>query len=87
MRIPCNEQFLIKTGETTQMKNMVSKADKIENLMSKLSIRDNLSKGRFRILLVDDLYDTGASLEAASTVFRKFGKIDKIYIATVTIKI
>jgi hypoxanthine phosphoribosyltransferase len=37
-------------------------------------------------LVLDDLFDSGASMEAACTVLRTYAKIDKIFIAAFTWK-
>jgi predicted amidophosphoribosyltransferase len=68
------------------MKNIGSREDKIEALCDKLSFMDVLDGGQYDVLIVDDLYDTGATLEAATIVLRSYPKIRNIYVATITRK-
>lgn len=86
MGIPCIENMLLKNAQTEQMKNISNKEEKIEALCNKLYLNDVLNDGVYDVLIVDDLYDTGATLEAATIVLRGYSKIRKIYVATITRK-
>jgi predicted amidophosphoribosyltransferase len=86
MNIPCYENLLVKTARTPQMKDIQSRDEKVQTLVNSFTVNDQLPEGRFNILIVDDLYDTGSSLEAATNVLRKYQKIQCIYVATVTRK-
>ncbi len=54
--------------------------------MGAFTVYDILPQGSFDALIIDDLFDTGSSLEAATNVLRNYGKIRNIYVATVTRK-
>jgi len=87
MGIPCYEELLIKTKNTPSMKDISSRDEKISTLVDAFSINDLLANGYvYDVLLVDDLYDTGSSLEAATQTLRQYAKIRNIYVATVTRK-
>lgn len=86
LRIPCIENMLLKKANTEQMKNIGCREDKVKELCDKLYIEDVLANSQYDVLIVDDLYDTGATLEAATTVLRKYPKIKNIYVATITRK-
>jgi predicted amidophosphoribosyltransferase len=86
MKIPCHENFLRKTAKTPQMKNIASRADKVAALMNAFVVNDMLGEGLHNVLIVDDIFDTGASLEAATNVLRACGKINRVYVSTVTRK-
>lgn len=86
MSIPCYENLLSKSKATPQMKDIESRDDKVSTLVSAFTVNDVLPEGLYDVLLVDDLFDTGSSLEAATTVLRKYGKIRYIYVAVVTRK-
>ncbi len=86
MKIPCLENLLIKNVSTPQMKDSDSRDEKVDTLVKAFAINDVLGDGDYDILIVDDLYDTGSSLEAATKVLNEYSKIRKIYVATVTRK-
>lgn len=86
MSIPCYENLLVKSTATPQMKDIASREDKVSTLVSAFAVNDLLHQGLYDVLLVDDLFDTGSSLEAATTVLREYGKIRNIYVAVVTRK-
>lgn len=84
MNIPCREDLLIKTTQTPPMKDIPTQEEKVEKLMSAFTINDQLQAGSYNILIVDDLYDTGSSLEAATRMCRTCSKINKVFVATAT---
>lgn len=84
MVIPYIDNLLIKTKNTDQIKNIFLKKDRIKTLCSNLKVNDVLGEGVFNVLIVDDLYDTGSSLEAATAILREYTKIKKIFVATIT---
>ncbi|MDA3918592.1 MAG: ComF family protein [Deltaproteobacteria bacterium] len=86
MSVPCFEGMLVKTIKTPEMKDIASREKKIQTLMDAFMINDQLGEGVYDVLLVDDLFDTGSSLEAATNVLRQYKKTRKVYVATVTRK-
>lgn len=86
MNIPCVENLLVKTGTTPLMKDIQTREEKVSALVGAFTVNDVLSDGVFDVLIVDDIFDTGSSLEAATTALRGCGKIRNIYVATVTRK-
>lgn len=70
-----------------QLKDMHTKAEKIAALMDRFELNDEISnEGKWNALVVDDLFDTGASMEAVCGMLRGYHKIEKIFAATVTWK-
>jgi len=86
MGIPCYEELLIKKIITSQMKDIESRKDKDDTLINAFSVNDQLGEGLHDILIVDDLFDSGSSLEAAATILRDYSKIRNIFVAVVTRK-
>ncbi|OOE91592.1 ComF family protein [Salinivibrio sp. AR640] len=86
MGIPYVENLLVKTGSTSPMKDIEKREDKVSALVNAFTAYDVLGEGLFDALIVDDLFDTGSSLEAATTVLRGYSKIRNVYVATVTRK-
>lgn len=86
MNIPYIDNILVKSAYTAQVKNMPSKEERVQALCSTFKVNDVLGEGAYNALIVDDLYDTGSSLEAATAMLRQYTKIKKIFVATITRK-
>jgi len=84
--VPCYENLLVKTKETPPIKDIPTRNEKVETLMGALTVYDVLETGLYDILLIDDLFDSGASLEAATKVLQNYDKIQNVFVATVTRK-
>ena len=84
--VRCIENMLLKNAHTEQMKNISTRDEKVEALCDKLYFQDVIADGQYDVLIIDDLYDTGATLEAATIVLRSYPKIRNIYVATITRK-
>jgi predicted amidophosphoribosyltransferase len=87
VKVPVFTKLLHKAKSEKALKDMDSKADKIEALGDSFSVKDEITnEGKWNVLLVDDLYDTGASMEAACKVLAAYEKVNKIYVASLTWK-
>lgn len=68
-----------------QLKNLNTKTAKVAALAGRLSINDRINgEGTWNVLVIDDIYDTGASMEAVCGVLQTYNKIGKIYVAALT---
>jgi predicted amidophosphoribosyltransferase len=68
-----------------QLKNLNTKQEKVAALQGRFTINNGISnEGKWNALLLDDLFDTGASMEAVCAALRTYPKIDKIYAAAIT---
>lgn len=82
---PVFDELLTKTANGQQLKDLTSKADKQMALADSFTLHEGIgNEGRWNVLLVDDLFHTGASLEAACAALRPYRKIGRIYVAAVT---
>ena len=83
--VPVFYNILSKTKNGKQLKDLNKKEDKLKALEGCFSVTDGIDGDKtWNALLVDDLFDTGASLEVACTALRGYKKIKKIYVATLT---
>ena len=85
VKLPVFENLLNKKRTGRQLKNLTSKAEKVAALQDSFSINDQISgEGEWNALIVDDLYATGASMEAGCAALRTYPKVQKIYVAALT---
>ena len=88
MGIPVFGNILMKGAApqgSPQLKNLSTKEEKVAALVGRFSLNDEIqNEGRWNALLVDDLYDSGASMEAACAVLRGYSKINCLYTAALT---
>ncbi len=61
------------TAGAPALKNLAGKEAKVEALKDRFTIQDGIEpQGCWNALLVDDLFDTGASMEAACAKLRTY---------------
>lgn len=83
--VPYVDSFIQKVKSTGAMKDLGGRADREEALRGCFAVNEGaLNNGSWSILLVDDLYDTGASLEAVCDVIRQSAKIRRIFVVALT---
>ena len=84
---PVFTELLLKAPNGKSLKDLSTKQEKIEAIGSSLSVKDCIEgDDRHNLLLVDDLFDTGASMQAACEVLSAYPKVRKIYVAALTWK-
>ncbi|EJK1457893.1 TPA: ComF family protein [Escherichia coli] len=78
-------ELLIKAPGGVSLKNLNTKEEKEVAVADAFSYQNQIvGDGPFNALIVDDLFHTGASMEAAVTALRGYNKINKIYVAALT---
>ncbi|OYW76224.1 MAG: amidophosphoribosyltransferase [Verrucomicrobia bacterium 12-59-8] len=83
--IPVFDKILQKIPNGTKLKDLHSKEEKLTAIGDSLRIKGIISnEGKWNALIVDDLFDTGASMEAACKVLKTYSKVDNIYVTTFT---
>ena len=76
---------LLKAGNGKSLKDFNTKGEKVEAIGESFSVNDGIDgSGPWNVLVVDDLFHTGASMEAAFKVLRSYLKVRKIYVASLT---
>lgn len=83
--VPCFTDLLLKAAGGTSLKDLNTKADKVAAIGNSFSVNPVINnEGKWNVLVIDDLYHTGASLEAACAALRGYNKINNIYVAALT---
>jgi len=78
-------RILRSTGGES-LKNIHNRDAKIEALKGRFSVHDTITDGKWNAILIDDLFDSGASMEAACATLKTFRKVNNVYAATLTWK-
>lgn len=88
--IPVFENMVVKAPAplgSTPLKNLHTRAEKDAALAGRISINQCITnEGRWNALLLDDLFDTGATMNAVCQALRAYPKINHIYAAAITWK-
>lgn len=82
IRIPCNLNYL-KKKETPPLKSIDDSAVRAEILKNAFYLDDDRYKNK-RILLIDDLFRSGETLNASVRTLKDQGKVGEIYVLTIT---
>lgn len=81
------DKMLKKKALSKSLKDINDRAEKDAALAGTIQLSRSITNdGKWNALLIDDLYDTGASLDAACKVLREYEKIEKIYVTAMTWK-
>ena len=80
----CSEDTLVKTKSTSVMKDLETYDERVAALNGCFEVFDKINKGPWNVLVIDDLYDTGASLEAACSALRQYANIKSISVIAIT---
>ena len=84
---PVFTNMLYKSNTSTSLKDLHSKEEKLASLENNIHVNELIGiEGAWNALIIDDLYDSGASMEAACATLRKYKKIKGIYVAALTWK-
>ena len=84
LKIPVLKDCLVKTKETPLMKGIADKEEKKKILSGAFKvIKNDLIKNK-KILLFDDIYESGETLKEIARVLHKEGGVQNVYVLTVT---
>jgi len=79
--VPVHTDWLVKTRETRPQKEMRTLAQKRRNVAGAFAVRGAVRDRR--VLVVDDLYDSGATLEEITRVLQRAG-VEAVLVMTLT---
>lgn len=85
VEIPVFTDLLRKAHNGKKLKDLNTKEEKTEALGDSFSVNDEIGNdGKWNVLVIDDLFHTGATMETACNVLRTYPKVGKIYVASLT---
>lgn len=90
LSVPVFDNLLVRKAVLnggTQLKNLDGRNARVAALAGRFTINPVITNaGRWNVLLVDDLFDTGASMEAACATLRSYEKVKRVFAAALTWK-
>jgi len=75
--------YLIKTKPTSELKDIEDYETRINILRNHFELKDTRYKSK-KVMLFDDLYRSGATMNVISQLFLEKGKVDRVYVLTLT---
>ncbi len=88
MDVPLFYSLIAKSavaGNTQSLKNMKTREEKDEALKGRYLLSKAITnKGRWNALIIDDLYHTGATMDAVCSLLAQYDKISGVYVAALT---
>lgn len=82
---PVFMDLLRQSRSGISLKNLQTKEDKIAAIKDRFSINDEIADdGQWNVLVIDDLFHTGASMETACKALQTYPKVRKIFVAALT---
>ncbi|HGM5039172.1 TPA: ComF family protein [Stenotrophomonas maltophilia] len=85
--IPVIHDFLLKKPNGISLKNLDGIQEKLNALKGTMHINDCLTgEGKINILLIDDLFHSGASMQVATQTLKAHKRIGKVLTAAMTWK-
>lgn len=86
-KTPVFHNLLHKQAGGQKMKDIPTREAKVEAVRNAFSYNDQIAgEGKHNLVLLDDLYDSGATAEAAVALLRTYPKVDGIYVVALTRK-
>ena len=77
------EDCIVKVKETSELKSIYDYRQRLEHLKDTYTVATAKTQNH-DILLIDDLYRSGATLEAVTNVLRSKGNVRKVFALTLT---
>jgi predicted amidophosphoribosyltransferase len=83
LKIDVCDKTIAKVKDTPELKNISDYSERRKMLKGAYDVRDSSLKGK-SVLVIDDLYRSGATLNALTDVLNKKGKVQKVYVLALT---
>ena len=78
-----DHDYLIKTKPTSQLKEVLSPAERKEILKDVFSVKDERYKSK-KVLIFDDLYRSGSTMNEVANVLLNKGEVSSVFVLTIT---
>ena len=75
--------YLIKVKQTPELKNVYNYQDRLATLSDAFTVKDSSLQGK-NILLFDDLYRSGATMNAITQTLYEKGQVNLVYVLALT---
>jgi predicted amidophosphoribosyltransferase len=79
-----SQDTLVKSTPTKQMKDIETREEKVSTLQGTIRVNQNLGPSPIDVLLVDDIFSSGSSLEVACQALRGYPSIRKINVVVLS---
>jgi len=86
LNVPYDNSLLSKTPTNVQIKDLDTRTEKINALKGTLQLTKEINIMHNNVLIVDDLFDSGASLSVVTDILIKNKNIGNLHIITATRK-
>lgn len=84
MGIPVIKNEVIKIKETPELKGMADPSEREEILRNAFGLAGKNDLSNKNVLLIDDLYRSGATLRAITSILYEQGSVESIYVIVLT---
>lgn len=84
MDVPVIEDALEKSAGSPQLKNVEDEKEREELLKKHMALTGNHNLSEMNVLVLDDVYDSGATLKVATDILYDCEKCKNVYVLTMT---
>ncbi len=83
LKIIFDKNYLVKNRNTEQLKEIENQAEREKILEGAFEVKDLKYQNR-KVLLFDDVYDSGTTLKEITKMLYNVGKVSNVYVVTLT---
>ncbi len=83
LNITFDKNYLVKNRKTQQLKGVEIQAERDKILEGVFEVKDLKYQNR-KVLLFDDIYDSGSTLKEITKILYNVGKVSNVYVVTLT---
>ncbi|MCD6198050.1 MAG: ComF family protein, partial [Deltaproteobacteria bacterium] len=76
--------LILKIRETPELKNIMDDKERDNITRDAFSLNDTYNLSGLKVLILDDLYRSGTTLRAITSLLHEEGKVKNVYVVTLT---